>query len=141
MNNKMVSHDEVMRLARQDPDFVKEERKIKPFFELAKAIYRKRKEKNLSQKQLAKISNTYQTRISKLENGDLNPNLSTIIDIVEALGCELSISLKECPDDRETALKNNNFFYLPGVSDNDEETNPTESTKIEISPRGDYVKI
>lgn len=63
MGKKMVSHDEVMRIARRDPDFIREERRIKPFFDLAKQIYQKRKELKLSQKRIGSkikyLSNTH----------------------------------------------------------------------------------
>lgn len=138
MGKKMVSHDEVMRIARRDPDFIREERRIKPFFDLAKQIYQKRKELKLSQKELAQKSNTYQTRISKIETAELNPQLSTIIAIAEALNCELSITLKGCKDTREEALENHEYFSYFEELANEASSVKSADTELSINPGSDY---
>lgn len=139
MANKMVSHEEVMRIARKDPDFIREERKIKPFFDLAKQIYQKRKELNLSQKQLAKLSNTFQTRISKIETAELNPRLSTLIAIAEALECEISITLKGCKDSRLEALENNDYFFVPEILSDETSLIESIDTEFVLNSRSEYV--
>jgi transcriptional regulator with XRE-family HTH domain len=136
VNKNLISHEDALRIARQDPEFIKEERRIKPFYELAKQIYLKRKKLNLNQKELAELSNTYQTRISKLEKADLNPQLSTIIAIAEALNCEVSIVLKDCEDIRVEAISNHDFF---AVSENQEsDFSRTESIIIQVKDRSEY---
>ena len=95
MKKKLISHEEALQKARQDFDFLEEERKIKLYFDLAKQIYTLRKSAGLSQKELAERSNTFQTRISKIENAELNANLSTIVSIAEALDCDVSIEFKK----------------------------------------------
>jgi len=136
MNKDLISHEEALRIARRDPDFIKEERKIKPFYELAKQIYLRRKDLNLSQIELAELSNTYQTRISKIEKAELNPQLSTIISIAEALNCEVSIVLKGCEDTRVEAMSNLDFFAVP----EQQETyfSKTETIGMQIKERSEY---
>lgn len=138
MGNKMVSHEEVMRIARRDPDFIREERRIKPFFDLAKQIYQKRKEMNLSQKQLAELSNTFQTRISKIETAELNPQLSTLIAIAEALECEISITLEDCKDIRLEALENHDYFFYPEVLAGETSLGETTGTEFNVDRRSEY---
>ena len=136
MKKDLISHEEALRIARRDPDFIKEERKIKPFYELAKQIYLRRKDLNLSQIELAELSNTYQTRISKIEKAELNPQLSTIISIAEALNCEVSIVLKGCEDTRVEAMSNLDFFAVP----EQQETyfSKTETIGMQIKERSEY---
>ncbi len=110
MSKQTISHDEVLEIARQSPEFILEERRIKPFLSLANQIYKLRKANNLSQQQLAEKSGSSQKRISMIESGDLNPSLKTIIEIAEALGCQVSIELVECEDARVEALDHTAFF-------------------------------
>ncbi len=138
MGNKMVSHEEVMRIVRRDPDFIREERRIKPFFDLAKQIYQKRKELKLSQKQLAKLSNTFQTRISKIETAELNPQLSTLIAIAEALECEVSITLKGCKDIRLEALENHEYFAFSEEMADKTSSVETTDTEFVVNSRSEY---
>lgn len=136
MKKKLISHEEALRIARQDPDFIKEERRIRPFYELAKQIYLKRKELNLNQKELGELSNTYQTRISKIEKAELNPQLSTIISIAEALNCEVSIVLQGCEDSRVEALSNHDFFSFSEIQESD--FSRTETIDVQVKGRSEY---
>lgn len=136
MNKNLISHEEALRIARQDPEFIKEERRIKPFYELAKQIYLKRKKLDLNQNELAELSNTYQTRISKLEKADLNPQLSTIISIAEALNCEVSIVLKDCEDSRVEAISNYDFFAVSEKQESD--FSKTEIIDMQVKDRSEY---
>lgn len=140
MTKKLISHEEVMRIARQDPEFIREERKINVYFELAKQVYQMRKKTGMSQIDLAKKSKTYQTRISKIENAELNANLSTIISIAEALDCEVTIEFKKCKDIREEALENNNYFWVKDF-ENEKSALLTENKRISAETKGDYVTI
>lgn len=136
MNKNLISHEEALRIARRDPDFIKEERRIKPFYDLANQIYLKRKELNLNQKDLAELSSTYQTRISKIEKAELNPQLSTIVAIAEALNCEVSIELKGCEDSRLEAISNLDYF---AVSEKQESGfSRTETIDMQVKDRSEY---
>ena len=79
-----------------------EDKKIKqlydrlgPEFTMIEMIIKKRIEKGLSQKELAKKIGTKQSAISRLESGTYNPSLSFLQKVSEALGAKLKISFSE----------------------------------------------
>lgn len=53
------------------------------------AMRRARLRAGLSQRELARRANTYQSRISKYENGTALPNIYTAIDLADTLGVGL----------------------------------------------------
>ena len=85
--------EEVLAAFREDPEYRKEERRIKPYTELVVQIITRRSDLQITQKQLADIAGTHQSRISKIESGEHDIRLSTLIDIAEALNCEVNICL------------------------------------------------
>lgn len=89
----IISSDEVLAKLKEDPDFIKEQRKLRPYYDLVVQIINRRDELGLSQKELAEKAGTYQTRISKIESANLDIRLSTLIDIAEALEEEVNIQL------------------------------------------------
>jgi len=68
--------------------------KLGPEFAVIEMIIRKRIEKGLSQKELARKIGTKQSAISRLESGNYNPSLSFLQKVSEALDARLKISLK-----------------------------------------------
>jgi len=77
------------------------DKKIKEFYErlgpefaVIEMIIKKRIEKGLSQKELARKIGTKQSAISRLESGTYNPTLSFLQKVVEGLGAKLKIALK-----------------------------------------------
>jgi len=79
-----------------------EDKKIKqlydrlgPEFTMIEMIIKKRIEKGLSQKELARKIGTKQSAISRLESGTYNPSLSFLQKVSEALDAKLKISLAE----------------------------------------------
>jgi len=66
-----------------------------PEFAVIEMIIKKRTEKGLSQKELARKIGTKQSAISRLESGTYNPSLSFLQKVSEALGAKLKISLAE----------------------------------------------
>ena len=79
-----------------------EDKKIKqlydrlgPEFTMIEMIIKKRIEKGLSQKELARKIGTKQSAISRLESGTYNPSLSFLQKVGEALDVKLKISLAE----------------------------------------------
>lgn len=75
----------------KDPEFVKAERAVKPFFQIVENVVEKRVELGLSQKELAAKAKTHQSRISKIESGEHDIRLSTLISVAEALDCEVCV--------------------------------------------------
>jgi HTH-type transcriptional regulator/antitoxin HipB len=56
------------------------------------AIRQARKEKNLTQKDLASLSGVWQETISKIETGSSGTKLETIFDLMAALDLEFTVS-------------------------------------------------
>lgn len=98
MSKQTKSLEEIRELARRNPEFRLIDRRTRPLHDLSKIIYKKRKEKNLTQEELAQLAKTTQNRISKMEKGELNPNINTIIQVAEALGCIVELNLKDAQD-------------------------------------------
>jgi len=69
--------------------------RLGPEFAIIEMIIKKRIEKGLTQKELAKKIGTKQSAISRLESGTYNPSLSFLRKVSEALGTKLKISLVE----------------------------------------------
>ncbi|MFA1782387.1 helix-turn-helix domain-containing protein [Bacillus velezensis] len=71
--------------------------------ELGEKIYRYRKSINMSTTELAHLSRTAQSTISKIENGNSSPTIETLIKICEALGVTLYDVLPESvfPDPKQ----------------------------------------
>ena len=85
----------------KDPDFRKEYRILGPRHELLKEIYDRRKELEWTQTKLAEEANTHQANISRIESGELDPRLSTIVELAEAMGTRVEIRLVPHFDDVE----------------------------------------
>lgn len=87
---KTTSFDEFDAELNEDAEYRKAKREIKPYYDLALEIIRRRVELGITQKELAKRANTFQSRISKIESGEHDIRFSTLIDIAEALDCEVA---------------------------------------------------
>ena len=79
----------------KDREIKKAYEKLWPEFAVIEMIIKKRIEKGLSQKELAKKIGTKQSAISRLESGTYNPSLSFLQKVSEALGAKLKISFSE----------------------------------------------
>ncbi|MDP2864071.1 MAG: helix-turn-helix transcriptional regulator [bacterium] len=69
--------------------------RLEPEFTVIGMIIKKRIEKGLSQKGLARKIGTKQSAISRLESGTYNPSLSFLQKVSEALDAKLKISWAE----------------------------------------------
>jgi len=67
--------------------------RLGPEFAVIEMIIKKRIEKGLSQKELARKIGTKQSAVSRLESGTYNPSLSFLQKVSEALDTKLKISL------------------------------------------------
>lgn len=77
----------------QDPEVKKGYDDLEVEYSIIAQVLRKRIEKGMSQKQLAKKSGTKQSAISRLESGDSNPSIAFLEKIAKALGGKLQITL------------------------------------------------
>jgi ribosome-binding protein aMBF1 (putative translation factor) len=76
------------RLAHVDPDqgwF---------FSRIADQVAEQRKARGLSQAELAELTGTTQSAIARLEGGGRPPRIDTLLNIAEALDCELVVELR-----------------------------------------------
>jgi transcriptional regulator with XRE-family HTH domain len=87
----------------RDPEFQKEFEALEPEYKLASALIRLRLAKGLTQEQLAKLLNTKQESIARLESGDSLPSLSTVKKVATVLDAELEINLRPKSQSRDKA--------------------------------------
>jgi DNA-binding XRE family transcriptional regulator len=85
-----------------DPSFRAEWQRLAPAREFAATLLRYRAEHKLSQRALAGRLGVSQPRIVKLESGEYNPNVDTIINTVRRLGIEFMLDVS--PADRKPVL-------------------------------------
>lgn len=77
-----------------NPGFKKADDALEPEFALAAALIRLRLAKGLTQEQLARLLNTKQESIARLERGKSLPSLNTVRKLANALDAELEITLR-----------------------------------------------
>jgi DNA-binding XRE family transcriptional regulator len=87
---------------RADPSFRAEWQRLAPAREFAATLLRYRAEHKLSQRALAKELGVSQPRVVKLESGEHNPEIDTIINAVRRLGIEFVLDV--APVSRKPAL-------------------------------------
>jgi DNA-binding XRE family transcriptional regulator len=78
----------------KDPEFIKEFDALETEYKLAATLIRLRLARGLTQEDLAKLLNTKQESIARLESGGSLPSLSTMKKIADALGADLEINLR-----------------------------------------------
>lgn len=86
----------------RDPSFKAEWQRLAPAREFAATLLRYRAEHELSQRALAERLGVSQPRIVKLEAGENNPEIDTIINAVRRLGIEFVLDVS--PADRRPML-------------------------------------
>lgn len=94
MKNKLYTFDQHLKESLRDPEFKKVWQETEPEYLLAKALIRKREERNLSQRDLAKRLNTSQAVISRIETMSANPSLSLLKRIAKELNTSLQVGFR-----------------------------------------------
>jgi transcriptional regulator with XRE-family HTH domain len=84
------------------PSFKADWQRLAPAREFAATLLRYRAEHKLSQRALAERLGVSQPRIVKLESGEHNPEIDTIINAVRRLGIEFALDVS--PADRKPTL-------------------------------------
>jgi transcriptional regulator with XRE-family HTH domain len=82
---------EAKKIINKDPKVLKELEKLAPFYEIIDQILLLRKERNLTQRELAELINTTQSCIARLESGNYNPSLQFLQKIADACGKKIEI--------------------------------------------------
>lgn len=85
-----------------DPSFKADWQRLAPAREFASILLRYRAEQGLNQRALAERLGLSQPRIVKLESGEHNPEIDTIINAVRRLGIEFVLDVS--PADRKPLL-------------------------------------
>ena len=63
------------------------------FAQIADKVAERRNEKGLSQRELAELVGTTQSAIARLERGGRPPRIDTLLNIADALDCDLRVEL------------------------------------------------
>ena len=88
-----MNWEKAKEIIRKNPDVDKELKENESEYEIIRDIIRVRKEKNLTQKELAEMVGTKQSNISRLESGSYNPSLELLKRIAIAMGKHLEIKI------------------------------------------------
>ncbi len=83
---------EAKEIIKKDPEVVKELERLEPFYQIINQLLYLRKERNLTQKELAELINTTQSCVARLESGKYNPSLRFLQKIADA--CDKKIEIK-----------------------------------------------
>jgi DNA-binding XRE family transcriptional regulator len=73
----------------------KEYEALKPKYDMIRSLIKRRNQLRISQTELARIIETKQPAISRLEKGDYNTTLNTFFKVVDALDLEVSIRARK----------------------------------------------
>ncbi len=94
MSKAGISFDSLKKQLMEDAEFAEEYEKLRPRYEVISQIIEARKEKHMTQEDLAKRIGTQKSNISRLESGHYNPSLDFLIKVASGLGKELKIQLR-----------------------------------------------
>ena len=89
-----VDVEKIVKKERKDQQFDLEYKKIRQEYILIAKLIEARKEKNITQKELAKATGVSQQAISRLELEKHIPKMDTFIKILDGLDLELTIAEK-----------------------------------------------
>ncbi|GHU64104.1 transcriptional regulator [Spirochaetia bacterium] len=85
--------NEAKKVILQNDEVLQELKNNEAEYKIIEEIIMARKEKNLTQKDLAALVGTRQSNISRLESGNYNPSLEFLNKIAIAMGKELEIRI------------------------------------------------
>ncbi len=100
--SEMKTNDELLAEQMTDAAFRAEWERTAVARAVALRILRYRSERALSQRDLSKILDMEQPQVARLERGDVNPTLETLMRLAGALGIEFTIGVR--PMDRKARL-------------------------------------
>lgn len=94
MSQTSISFELLKAELLEDEEFKAEYDKLKPRYEVISQIIQARREKNMTQEDLAKKVGTQKSNISRLESGNYNPSLDFLIKVARCLGKDLLVQIK-----------------------------------------------
>lgn len=92
MRSSAITFDEHLEEMMKDPQFAAEYEELRPEYEIVKAMIVGRREKGMTQQDLAVATGIPQGHISRIENASYNPSVALLKRIATGLGKELHIS-------------------------------------------------
>ena len=94
MNRAGVKLSEMKEILMKDEAFSMEYEKLKPRYDVISQIIEARSNQSITQEELALLSGTQKSNISRLESGAYNPSLDFLIKVARSLGKEVKITLE-----------------------------------------------
>lgn len=91
MVNRIYTFEKDLAKRLKNPKFKKEWEKSETKYQLASEVIKKRLEKNISQRALAKKLKTSQAVISRIETMSANPSMSFLKKLAKALDTNLTL--------------------------------------------------
>jgi len=88
-----ISHDELAAKALENPAVARAYHLAAPRFAVIQDVINLRHAHGLTQSELANRATTHQSRISKIESGEYDVRLSTLIQLADALDADLEVHL------------------------------------------------
>ena len=88
--NYNVFFDEMMK----NQEVKKEYEKLTPQYNIIKEIIKLRKDKSLTQEDLAKLTGISKMKIKSIENGSITPTIEMLSKIAQVGGKQLSVNFK-----------------------------------------------
>lgn len=93
--SEMKTHEELLaEQLRDDPEFRAEWERTALARAVAVAVVRYRAEHDLSQRDLAVQLGMTQPQVARLERGEVNPSMDTLMRVAAGLGIELTIDIR-----------------------------------------------
>lgn len=90
---KYIKYEDFHNEQMKDPEYKKAYDALEVEFQIINDILRKRIEKDMSQKDLAKKIGSDQATISRLESGDYNPSIRFLKRVAKAVGGQLKVTI------------------------------------------------
>lgn len=90
---KFIDFDDFHKEQMKDPEYKKHYDDLEVEFQIINDILRKRIEKDMTQKDLAKKIGSDQATLSRLESGDYNPSIKFLKRVAKALGGQLKVTI------------------------------------------------
>lgn len=94
MKRNHQTFDEFLQESLKNPKIRKEFNRLQPEYAVIDAVLKARKDKGMTQKQLATKIGTKQSVISRLEAGRANPSVAFLAKLANALGTRLEIHFR-----------------------------------------------
>lgn len=82
----------------------------RPEMQIARALVAVRRDKRITQQQLAERTGIAQADISRLENGNSNPSLRTLQRLADGLGMKIVVGFEDIETEKEEDEEEDDFF-------------------------------